>query len=507
MVYISRPMRQVFHYIQGRRITGEGPRSGEVFDPASGQIQARVPLGGVPELKAAVKAALAAQPGWAATSPQRRAQVLFRFKALIEQHMGALATLLSSEHGKLLEDARGDIQRGLEVIDFVCGVPQLLKGEHSQGVGPGIDVWSMRQPLGVAAGITPFNFPAMIPLWMLGPALAAGNAFILKPSERTPSVAVELAALLREAGAPEGILNVVHGDREMVEAILAEPAIRAVSFVGSSEVAQHIYVTAAAAGKRVQAMGGAKNHGVVLPDADLDQAVDAIVGAAFGSAGERCMALSVVVAVGEDTAVALRQRLLSAIARLRVGAPEDPAADYGPVVTAAHRRRIEDYIAMGVAEGAELVVDGRGLTVPGREQGFFLGPSLFDHVRTGMRSYREEIFGPVLQMLRVRTLEEAIGLLSAHPYGNGAALFTRSGEAARRFADQVEVGMVGINVPIPVPVAHHGFGGWKRSAFGDLNQYGTDSIRFYTRTKIVTQRWSGTAASGSAFIIPTGKAD
>jgi malonate-semialdehyde dehydrogenase (acetylating)/methylmalonate-semialdehyde dehydrogenase len=454
-----------------------------------------------------VQAALAAQPGWAATSAQRRSQVLFRFKALIEQHMGTLAKLLSGEHGKVLEDARGDIQRGLEVIDFVCGAPQLLKGEFSQGVGPGIDVWSMRQPLGVVAGITPFNFPAMIPLWMLGPAIATGNAFILKPSERTPSVAVELAALLQEAGAPDGILNVVHGDREMVEAILAEPTIRAVSFVGSSDVAQHIYVTAAAAGKRVQAMGGAKNHGLVLPDADLDQAVAAIVGAAFGSAGERCMALPVVVAIGADTAIELRRRLVSAIARLRVGTPQDPDADYGPVVTAAHKQRIEDYIAMGVAEGAELVVDGRGLKVAGHERGFFLGPSVFDHVRADMRSYREEIFGPVLQMLRVATLEEGIALVSAHPYGNGAAVFTRSGEAARRFAEQAEVGMVGINVPIPVPVAPHGFGGWKRSAFGDLNQYGTDSIRFYTRTKIVTQRWSGHAASGSAFVIPTGKAD
>jgi malonate-semialdehyde dehydrogenase (acetylating)/methylmalonate-semialdehyde dehydrogenase len=425
MVYISRPMRQVFHYIQGPRLVGDGARAGNVFDPANGLIQARVPLGGARELRAAVQAALAAQPGWAATSAQRRSQVMFRFKALIEQRIGTLAKLLSGEHGKVLEDARGDIQRGLEVIDFVCGVPQLLKGEYSQGVGPGIDVWSMRQPLGVTAGITPFNFPAMIPLWMLGPAIAAGNAFILKPSERTPSVAVELAALLQEAGAPDGILNVIHGDREMVEAILAEPAIRAVSFVGSSAVAQHVYATAAAAGKRVQAMGGAKNHGLVLPDADLDQAVDAIVGAAFGSAGERCMALPVVVAIGADTAVALRRRLIDAIGRLRVGAPEDPAADYGPVVTAGHKQRIEEYIAMGVAEGAELVVDGRGLRVAGHEGGFFLGPSLFDRVRADMRSYREEIFGPVLQMVRVATLEEGIALVSGHPYGNGAALFTR----------------------------------------------------------------------------------
>jgi malonate-semialdehyde dehydrogenase (acetylating) / methylmalonate-semialdehyde dehydrogenase len=500
-------MRQVFHYIQGRHEAGQGSRQGEVFDPAAGRVQAHVPLGGAAELELAVRAALTAQPGWAALSAQRRSQVLFRFKGLIEQHMGRLAKLLASEHGKVLADARGDLQRGLEVIDFVCGAPHLLKGEFSQGVGPGIDVWSMRQPLGVVAGITPFNFPAMIPLWMLGPALAAGNAFILKPSERTPSVAVELAVLLREAGAPEGILNVVHGDREMVEAILAAPAIKAVSFVGSSDVAQHIYVTAAATGKRVQAMGGAKNHGLVLPDADLDQAIDGIVGAAFGSAGERCMALPVVVAIGEDTATALRQGLVAALAGLRVGAPEDPQAHYGPVVTAAHKQRIESHIAMGVAEGAELVVDGRGLTVPGYERGFFLGPSLFDHVRPAMRSYQEEIFGPVLQMLRVETLEQGIALASGHAYGNGVALFTRSGAAARRFAEQVEVGMVGINVPIPVPVAHHGFGGWKRSAFGDLNQYGTDSIRFFTRTKIVTQRWSDSAAPGSSFLIPTSKAD
>ncbi|HEY6453763.1 MAG TPA: CoA-acylating methylmalonate-semialdehyde dehydrogenase [Steroidobacteraceae bacterium] len=486
---MSRPMRRVFHYIQGRQFPGDGTRLGEVFDPATGHTQAHVPLGGVAELNAAVHAALGAQPGWAAVSAQRRSQVLFRFKALIEQQLESLAKLLSSEHGKLLADARGDIQRGLDVIDFVCGAPQLLKGEFSAGVGPGIDVWSMRQPLGVVAGITPFNFPAMIPLWMLGPAIAAGNAFILKPSERTPSIAVELAALLCEAGAPAGILNVVQGDREMVDAILAQPAIKAVSFVGSSDVAHHVYATAAAAGKRVQAMGGAKNHGLVLPDANLDAAVGGIVGAAFGSAGERCMALPVVVAIGEHTAAALRQRLVAAIKQLRAGAPEDPLADYGPLVTAAHKQRIERYIALGVAEGAELLIDGRALSVAGRERGFFLGPTLFDRVRADMRSYQEEIFGPVLQIMRVESLAQGIQLASAHPYGNGVVLFTRSGEAARCLAEQVEVGMVGINVPIPVPVAYHGFGGWKRSAFGDLNQYGTDSIRFFTRTKIVTQRW------------------
>jgi malonate-semialdehyde dehydrogenase (acetylating)/methylmalonate-semialdehyde dehydrogenase len=500
-------MRAVFHYIEGRQTLGSSPGRGDVFDPATGRVQAHVPLGGAPELAAAVRAALAAQPRWALTSAQRRTQVLFRFKVLLEQQLERLARLLASEHGKILADARGDLQRGLEVIDFVCGAPQLLKGEYSQGVGPGIDVWSLRQPLGVVAGITPFNFPAMIPLWMLGPAIAAGNAFILKPSERTPSVAVELAALLEEAGAPTGLVNVVHGDRAIVDAILAEPAIKAVSFVGSSAVAQHVYATAAAAGKRVQAMGGAKNHGLVMPDADLTQAVEGIVGAAFGSAGERCMALPVIVAIGAATAIALRQRLTAAMARLRVGVPDDPAADYGPLVTAAHKQRVERYIEMGVAEGAELVVDGRGLSVPGHAGGFFLGPTLFDQVRADMRSYQEEIFGPVLQMLRVDTLEQGIAVVSAHPYGNGVALFTRSGDAARRFVEQVEVGMVGINVPIPVPVAHHGFGGWKRSAFGDLNLYGTDSMRFFTRTRIVTQRWSGGGGSGSAFVMPTSKVD
>ena len=495
-------MREVIHYIGGRPHGGTGSRRGAVFDPTSGQVQAQVALGGSQELAEAVRAGLAALPQWAAASAPRRAQVLFRFRALLEEQLPRLARLLASEHGKVLADAQGELQRGLEVIDFVCGAPQLLKGEHSSGVAPGIDVWSLRQPLGVVAGITPFNFPAMIPLWMLGPAIAAGNAFILKPSERTPSVAVELARLLEQAGAPAGLLNVVHGDREIVEAILSEPAIKAVSFVGSSAVAEQIYARAAACGKRVQAMGGAKNHGVVLADADLDHAVQSIVGAAFGSAGERCMALPVVVAVGEDTARALRQRLQEAMRKLRVGAPDDPQADYGPLVTAEHRQRVADYIALAVEEGAELVIDGRGLRVPGHAGGFFLGPTLFDQVRPEMRSYREEIFGPVLQMLRVATLEQAIEVVAGHPYGNGVALFTRSGDAARRFTEQVEAGMVGINVPIPVPVAPHGFGGWKRSAFGDLNQYGTDSIRFFTRTKIVTQRWSA-GGSGSAFVMPT----
>ncbi len=420
--------------------------------------------------------------------------------------MDALARLLSSEHGKTVADARGDIQRGLDVVEFACGVPHLVKGQYSHGAGPGIDVFSLRAPLGVVAGITPFNFPAMIPLWMLAPALATGNAFILKPSERAPSVPVRLAELLAEAGLPDGVLQVLHGDRVAVEALIDHPHVKAISFVGSSDIAQAVYARGTALGKRVQAMGGAKNHGIVLPDADLDQAVSDILGAAFGSAGERCMALPVVVPVGERTAERLREKLVSGIAGLRVGLPGDEDADYGPVVTAQHRARIESYIQMGIEEGAELVVDGRGFTLQGHENGFFIGPSLFDRVTPAMRSYQDEIFGPVLQMVRAETLGEAVALATAHQYGNGVAIFTRDGGAAREFVDTVEVGMVGINVPIPVPVSYHSFGGWKRSAFGDHNQYGMDSIRFFTRTKVVTQRWptAGVAADrGAAFLIPT----
>jgi len=495
-------MRTIEHLIYG-----EAPadvRFGHVFDPNTGAVAARVPMGTAETLEAAVAAARRAQPGWAATNPQRRARVLFRFKELVEAEMDSLARLLSSEHGKLLADARGDIQRGLEVIEFACGIPHAQKGEYTPGAGPGIDVYSMRVPVGIGAGITPFNFPAMIPMWMFGIAIACGNAFILKPSERDPSVPVRLAELMRAAGAPEGILQVVHGDREMVDAILDHPDIAAVSFVGSTEVARHVYARGAAAGKRVQAMGGAKNHGIVLPDADLDQVVSDLVGAAFGSAGERCMALPVVVPVGEKTAEALRARLVPAIHALRVGVSTDPDAHYGPVVSAAHRARIERYIALGVEEGAELVVDGRGFTLQGHEDGFFIGPSFFDHVAPHMRSYQEEIFGPVLQMVRAADFEEALRLPSAHPYGNGVAIFTRNGQAAREFAHRVEVGMVGINVPIPVPVAYHTFGGWKRSAFGDINQHGPEGVRFWTRIKTVTQRWpEGLPASGDSFVIPT----
>ena len=482
-------MRQIEHFIAGRRVAGTSDRHGDVFDPNTGSVQARVPLASSAELDRAVEDATAAQREWAAVNPQRRARVMFEFKRLLEANMDELAELLSSEHGKVLSDSRGDILRGLEVIEFSCGIPHLLKGDYTQGAGPGIDVYSMRQPLGVVAGITPFNFPAMIPMWMFGPAIAAGNAFILKPSERDPSVPVRLAELMIQAGLPPGVLNVVHGDKDIVGAIIDHPAISAVSFVGSSDIAEQVYARGAAMGKRVQCMGGAKNHGIVLPDADMDKAVADIIGAAYGSAGERCMALPVVVPVGEDTATALREKLQAAIADLRIGTSTDPDADYGPVVTAAHKASIERHIGLAVEEGAELVVDGRGFALAGHEDGFFLGPTLFDHVTADMKTWHEEIFGPVLQIMRADSLEEALALPSRHQYGNGVSIFTRNGSAAREFAHRVEVGMVGINVPIPVPVAYHSFGGWKRSLFGDLHAYGPDGVRFYTRKKAITQRW------------------
>lgn len=497
-------MRQIEHFIAGRRVAGTSDRHGDVFDPNTGSVQARVPLASSAELDRAVEDATAAQREWAAVNPQRRARVMFEFKRLLEANMDELAELLSSEHGKVLSDSRGDILRGLEVIEFSCGIPHLLKGDYTQGAGPGIDVYSMRQPLGVVAGITPFNFPAMIPMWMFGPAIAAGNAFILKPSERDPSVPVRLAELMIQAGLPPGVLNVVHGDKDIVGAIIDHPAISAVSFVGSSDIAEQVYARGAAMGKRVQCMGGAKNHGIVLPDADMDKAVADIIGAAYGSAGERCMALPVVVPVGEDTATALREKLQAAIADLRIGTSTDPDADYGPVVTAAHKASIERHIGLAVEEGAELVVDGRGFALAGHEDGFFLGPTLFDHVTADMKTWHEEIFGPVLQIMRADSLEEALALPSRHQYGNGVSIFTRNGSAAREFAHRVEVGMVGINVPIPVPVAYHSFGGWKRSGFADLNQYGMDGVRFYTRTKVVTQRWPEAGAdAGGSFAIPT----
>jgi malonate-semialdehyde dehydrogenase (acetylating)/methylmalonate-semialdehyde dehydrogenase len=487
---------------RGRK--SETARLSDVFNPSTGQVQAQVRLAEPADIDAAVAAAKEAQKAWAALNPQRRARVMFKFKEAIEREMESLAVLLSSEHGKTVPDAKGDIQRGLDVVEFVCGVPHLSKGEFTQGAGPGIDVFSLREPLGVVAGITPFNFPAMIPLWMMAPALAVGNAFILKPSERAPSVPVRLAQLLAEAGLPDGVLQVVHGDKVSVDALLDHPDVKAISFVGSSDIAQYVYGRGSANGKRVQAMGGAKNHGIVMPDADMDQAVQDILGAAYGSAGERCMALPVVVPVGEETAERLKAKLVAGIAKLRVGVSTDPDADFGPVVTAAHKAKILTYIDLGVEEGAELVLDGRDFSLQGHEEGFFVGPTLFDHVTTQMRTYQEEIFGPVLQIVRANTLDEAVDLATKHQYGNGVAIFTQNGGAARRFIDRVEVGMVGINVPIPVPVSYHSFGGWKRSAFGDHNQYGMDSIRFFTRTKVVTQRWPDPdVAVASSFIIPT----
>ena len=496
-------MRQIGHFIANKDAPAAA-RFADVMDPNNGGVQGQVALGDAATLDLAVAAAQSAQPAWAMTNPQRRARVMFNFKALIEQNMNELAQLLSMEHGKVIADSKGDIQRGLEVVEFCCGIPHILKGEFTQGAGPGIDIYSMRQPIGIGAGITPFNFPAMIPLWMGSVAVATGNAFILKPSERDPSVPNRLAELFIEAGLPAGIFQVVHGDKEMVDAILDHPAIGAVSFVGSSDIAQYVDSRGVAAGKRVQAMGGAKNHGVVMPDADLDQVVNDLCGAAFGSAGERCMALPVVVPVGADTAERLRAKLIPAINALKIGVSTDADAHYGPVVTKEHKQKIENWIQTAVDEGSELVVDGRGFTLQGHEGGYFVGPTLLDHVTPQMDSYHNEIFGPVLQMVRAANFEEALSLASEHQYGNGVAIFTRNGHAAREFAARVNVGMVGINVPIPVPVAYHSFGGWKRSAFGDTNQHGMEGVKFWTKVKTVTQRWpDGAPEAGNAFVIPT----
>ena len=495
--------RDIHHFVNGKAQPGASGRFGDVFDPNTGEVQAKVALASAQELADAVEIAKAAQLGWAAVNPQRRARVMFKFKALVEAHMDELARLLSAEHGKVVADSKGDVQRGLEVIEFACGVPHLLKGEYTEGAGPGIDVYSMRQPLGVIAAITPFNFPAMIPMWMFGVAIACGNAVILKPSEKDPSVPVRLAQLMQEAGLPDGVFNVVHGDKEAVDAILDHEDIKAVSFVGSSDIAHYVYSRGTANGKRVQAMGGAKNHGVIMPDADLDQVVRDLVGSAYGSAGERCMALPVAVPVGQDTADTLIEKLMPEIEKLVPGASTDPDAIYGPVVSKAHKEKVESYIQMGVDEGADLLLDGRGFELQGHENGFFIGPSLFDNVTADMRSYQEEIFGPVLQIVRVDELEDAAALASNHQYGNGVAIFTRNGLAAREFASKVNVGMVGVNVPIPVPVAYHTFGGWKRSAFGDSNQHGFEGVRFFTKIKTVTQRWPSGEVADQAFIIPT----
>ncbi|MBN9184362.1 MAG: CoA-acylating methylmalonate-semialdehyde dehydrogenase [Microbacterium sp.] len=494
--------RELTHFIGGEHVAGASGRFGDVFDPSTGAVQARVPLANGAEVDAAIANAAEAQLEWGDQNPQRRARVLLRFLDLANKDMTSLARLLSSEHGKTVPDAIGDIQRGLEVIEFAAGAPHLLKGEYTTGAGTGIDVYSMRQPLGVVAGITPFNFPAMIPLWKAGPALACGNAFILKPSERDPSVPLRIAELFLEAGLPAGVLNVVNGDKEAVDAILHDDRIRAVGFVGSTPIAQYIYATAAATGKRAQCFGGAKNHMIVMPDADLDQVADALIGAGYGSAGERCMAISVAVPVGEATGDALAAKLAERVTALTVGPALDDN-DYGPLVTADAKRRVEHYIQLGVDEGATLLADGRGYTVAGYEDGFYLGPTLFDHVTRDMTVYREEIFGPVLVIARARDYEEALALATDHEYGNGVSIFTRDGDTARDFSARVNVGMVGVNVPIPVPIAYHTFGGWKRSGFGDLNQHGPDAFRFYTKTKTVTSRWPSGIKEGASFVIPT----
>ncbi len=496
-------MRQVGHFIGGKQIAGTSGRTSDIFQPMDGSVIGKVALASKAELDAAVQNAAEAQPKWAAVNPQRRARVLMKFLDLIAQNNDELADLLAREHGKTIPDAKGDIQRGVEVVEYSLGVPGLMKGEFTDGAGPGIDIYSLRQPLGVVAGITPFNFPAMIPLWKLGPAIACGNAFILKPSERDPGVPMRLAELFIEAGGPPGILNVVNGDKEAVDAILDHPEIKAVGFVGSTPIAEYIYTRGCANGKRVQCFGGAKNHMIVMPDADMDQAVDALIGAGYGSAGERCMAISVAVPVGKATADELVKRLIPRVESLKVGPSTDVTADYGPVVTKAAMEKIKHYVDIGVQEGAKLVVDGRGFKMQGYENGFYVGGCLFDNVTKDMRIYKEEIFGPVLSVLRADSYDEALKLTNDHEYGNGTAIFTRDGDAARDFASKVQVGMVGINVPIPVPLAYYTFGGWKRSAFGDLNQHGPDSIRFYTKTKTVTARWPSGIKDGASFVIPT----
>ena len=498
--------RTIPHFIGGSPQNPDAGRFGDVYDPSSGAVQARVPLASADQVRAAIANAEAAQPVWGATNPQKRARVLLRFLDLVHREMDSLARLLSSEHGKTVDDAKGDILRGLDVIEFSAGAPHLLKGEYSTNVGGGIDVYSMRQPLGVVAGITPFNFPAMIPLWKAGPAIAAGNAFILKPSERDPSVPVRLAELFLEAGLPAGIFNVVNGDKESVDTLLTDERVRAIGFVGSTPIAEYIYTTAAAHGKRAQCFGGAKNHMIVMPDADLDNVADALIGAGYGSAGERCMAISVAVPVGEETADALAAKLTERVGQLRVGPSLAEDVDYGPLVARSAVERVEGYIQQGIDEGATLLADGRGFSVPGHEEGFYLGPTLFDHVTTEMAIYREEVFGPVLVIARAADYEEALAMASDHEFGNGVSIFTRDGDAARDFTERVNVGMVGVNVPIPVPIAYFTFGGWKRSGFGDLNQHGPDAFRFYTKTKTVTSRWPAHGVrDGASFVIPTMK--
>ena len=502
----STPIRGLHHWIGGKAVAGTSGRFGEVFHPASGRVQSHVPVASDAEVDAAVQAAAAAFPEWSAQPPLRRARVLFRFREIFEQRLDEVAALITSEHGKVNSDARGEATRGLEVVEFATGIPQLLKGEYTEQVGANIDSWSMRQPLGVVAGITPFNFPAMVPMWMFPVAIACGNTFVLKPSERDPSASLLMAEMLKQAGLPDGVFNVVHGDKSAVDAILQHKSVQAVSFVGSTPIAEYVYREGTKAGKRVQALGGAKNHMIVMPDADLDQAADALVGAAYGSAGERCMAISVAVAVGNQTADALKEKLASRIAKLNIGdgsqdLPGSPV-ELGPLVTKTHLDKVTGYLATGVSEGAELAIDGRTSALPAGE-GFFLGACLFDHVKPEMRIYKEEIFGPVLGVVRVNNFETALQLINDHEYGNGTSIFTRDGDTARDFTHRVQAGMVGINVPIPVPMAFHSFGGWKRSLFGDHAVHGPEGVRFYTRIKTVTSRWPTGTRTGVDTSMPT----
>ncbi len=496
-------MIEVGHFIGGKRVAGKSGRSQDIMQPMDGSVRGSVALASRAELDEAVANARAAQPAWAATNPQRRVRVLAKFLDLVHREYDELAETLAREHGKTIADAKGDIQRGLEVVEVCLGAPHMMKGEFTDGAGPGIDVYSMRQPLGVVAGITPFNFPAMIPLWKIAPAIVCGNAFILKPSERDPSVPIRIAELFIEAGLPAGILNVVNGDKEVVDAILDHPDVKAIGFVGSTPIAQYIYSRATANGKRAQCFGGAKNHMIVMPDADMDQTVDALIGAGYGSAGERCMAISVAIPVGKETADRLVEKLIPRVESLKVGPSTDSSADFGPLVTKEALQRVKNYVDIGVNEGAKLVVDGRDFSMQGYENGYYMGGCLFDEVKPDMRIYKEEIFGPVLSVVRAANYEEALRLPNEHEYGNGVAIFTRDGDAARDFASRVQVGMVGINVPIPVPIAYYTFGGWKASGFGDLNQHGPDAFRFYTKTKTVTSRWPSGIKDGAEFVIPT----
>ena len=492
------------HFVGGQMVEGGGDRFGDIYNPATGEVTKQVPLATAEEVRSAVAIAAEAFPSWSQTPPARRAQVLFRYRELLIEHMGELAEIVSSEHGKTLDDARGSITRGLEVVEFACGISQLLKGEFTEGVSNGVDCWSVRQPLGVCVGITPFNFPAMVPMWMFPIALACGNTFILKPSERDPSCSLRMAELLVEAGLPAGVLNVVNGDKEAVDALLSDPQVQAVSFVGSTTVGEYIYRTGCDHGKRVQALCGAKNHMVVMPDADLDQAIDAVMGAAYGSAGERCMAVSVMVAVGDEVADALVERIRPRLEALKVGPYTQPDAEMGPVVNPAAKARICGYIDRGVEEGAELVIDGRDISIRGFENGCFVGATVFDHVTSSMSIYTDEIFGPVLCVVRVDSYDSALQLVNDHEYGNGAAIFTRDGDAARDFSHRVRIGMVGINVPIPVPMAFHSFGGWKRSLFGDHYVHGPEGVRFYTRMKTITSRWPSGIRSGAVYNFKAG---